>query len=713
MKKFIYTALCGAAFIALPACSDFLETTSPSVVDESFVFSDPERARSTMHNTYETWRGVGNSYVFGAGLFYASDITGSDIERHPEPFASQYPRHWPESLYNNGNQTAEYDIDSYNSVEPAYTNLFSVIGLANAVISAMEGTDGFEEMMNAGEPSQLGQIYGEAVAMRATCYRELIKYFGDVPLQTVFGEPAERIAPRDSIYDVCIADLKRVEPVMYVVGTAPGFDGSAKNYLSKTYVQGLIGRMALDAAGYQTRRTDMGADFYKDGEGNVLTFDKKGNDHHGATYGRRSDYMQLYQTAKEYLGRVIANSGTARFIETDPRTAEFNGMRAYGNPYQYFFQEMLDDDYGYATESIYEYPQQQGTSTERPYSSGRVSGGGSSNAYPCKSYGQARIQPVYYYGHFDPKDLRRDVAVCVTGSDGAGRETLIPFVLGSTNKGGGLTLNKWDENRQISPQSASQRQSGINGPYMRLSEIYLSYAEVCAVTGDTGTATEYLSKIRNRAFGGNGNTAQFIADCGGLLEAIVEERGFEFAGEGDRRWTLLRLGMLGDKIRAVKAETKAMIDGLRTNGYYTFPKTGNTISAYVYTKSVDAKSQYGFRLTAQCPDENDPVLYPGWRGQNDDWSKFDSSGKFTNPSDTNLAIKGLFAPVSAAEEAALLADGYTKVNWGIDLVNNETEYVDYCFYNWDYESAPIYLYPFGPTVCASTGFHNGYGFQDE
>ena len=50
MKKFIYTALCGAAFIALPACSDFLETTSPSIVDESFVFSDPERARSTMHN---------------------------------------------------------------------------------------------------------------------------------------------------------------------------------------------------------------------------------------------------------------------------------------------------------------------------------------------------------------------------------------------------------------------------------------------------------------------------------------------------------------------------------------------------------------------------------------------------------------------------------------------------------------------------------------
>ena len=41
--------------------------------------------------------------------------------------------------------------------------------------------------------------------------------------------------------------------------------------------------------------------------------------------------------------------------------------------------------------------------------------------------------------------------------------TIIPFVPNSKAEGGGLTLNKWDENRQANPWVAAQRKSGING----------------------------------------------------------------------------------------------------------------------------------------------------------------------------------------------------------------------------------------------------------
>ena len=116
-----------------------------------------------------------------------------------------------------------------------------------------------------------------------------------------------------------------------------------------------------------------------------------------------------------------------------------------------------------------------------------------------------------------------------------------------------------------------------------------------------------------------------------------------------------------------------MLDGLKANGYYTFAN-GNTISANVYTKMVDAKADYGYRLTTQTPagKEDDPVLYPGWRGQNNDWEAYgkDYKGDYK----TNLAIKGLFSPVSETEEAALLADGYDKVAWGSVLVDNYDEY---------------------------------------
>lgn len=44
---------------------------------------------------------------------------------------------------------------------------------------------------------------------------------------------------------------------MYTIGSIPGIAAANKNYFSKTYVQALIGRMCLDAAGYQTRRGDI------------------------------------------------------------------------------------------------------------------------------------------------------------------------------------------------------------------------------------------------------------------------------------------------------------------------------------------------------------------------------------------------------------------------------------------------------------------------
>ena len=44
----------------------------------------------------------------------------------------------------------------------------------------------------------------------------------------------------------------------------------------------------------------------------------------------------------------------------------------------------------------------------------------------------------------------------------------------------------------------------------------------------------------------------------------------------------------------------------------------------------------------------------------------------------NLAIKGLFKYIdpNSAEAAALIAEGYEKVNWGVDLVKYKDHYTD-------------------------------------
>lgn len=722
-NKFLYIALYAAGMLGATSCSDYLETKSPSTVDADFVFSSTATAKAALEGAKAAMHGAYSSHIFGDGLYYAADIAGSDIMRHPEGYAKQPGRHPAEAFYRNGTETGAYALTSYmkEGTDGTYGYLFSVIGKCNAITTAFEQKENFEEMMSQSEPTELSQLYGEAVAIRATCYRELIKYFGDVQFQSTFGVVAGGLVSRDSIYDVCIEQLKKVEPHMYVLGTCPTYANNVKNYYSRTYVDGLIGRMALEAGGYQTRRNDIKR---VDGKGNPLTFEALGTDNQNATYGRRSDWKNLYATAKEYFKKAIDNAGTAVFHETDPRSEDKNG-RVYNNPYQYFFQQLHDADATYADESIYEEPFTQGSSGNdpRPYSLGRPSNGGSKIAYPCKNYGQGRFNPAFYYGDFDPKDLRRDVSCTVTGSTGKGTEALIPFTPGSKQTAGGISCNKFDENRQPTVWTQAQRRSGINAPYMRLSEMYLGYAEACAATGDNAEAKTYLTKVRNRAFrtADEANVEGFINKEGSLLKAIIDERGFEFAGEGDRRFTLIRTGLLPEKIKEIKDLTRKMLDGLKTNGSYTF-ENGNTISAYIYTKSVDAagmkdangNTMYGYRLTTQCPEgkENDPVLYPSWRGQKDNWDELGLDYGTKTPK-TNLAIKGLFAPVSDQEAEELTKDGYKKVDWGKTLVDNDDEYYKYLFYDYDYVSAPIYLWPFTPNIIATGGFVNGYGFSNK
>jgi len=688
-NKILSLALCAMGLGALTACSDYLETSSLSNADGDFVFSNMTTARAAMDGAYGEWHGAISSHIFGDGLFYAFDIAGSDIMRHPEGYTKQPLRHVPEAFYVNGTECASYDAVGYGKEAPnnAYSVLFSVLGKANAITSAIESKAEFDAMVEEGKPTDLTQLYGEAVALRATVYRELIKYYGDVPFQTKMGEPASGLAPRDSIYDVILEELMKVEPLMNPVG-------ADKRYFSQTYVDALIGRMALEAGGYQTRRGDIK---YVDGDGDALTFETIGSENNGASYGRRSDWQALYTIAKEYFQKAIDHAGTAKLSAN----------------YHDFFDQLHSNDAAYAEESIYEEPFQQGASGNdpRPYSLGRPSAGGSSNNYPCKNYGQGRINPAFYYGMFDPKDLRRDLSCTVTGLDGkAGKEKLIPFTPGSQANGGGIACNKFDESRQSTVWTKNQRRSGINAPYMRMAEVYLGLAEASAALGDQVTAKQYLKIIRDRAFGGNGNVDAFIAKEGSMLKAVIDERGFEFAGEGDRRFTLIRTGLIAEKIKEVKDLTRKMLDGLATNGYYTFDN-GNTISAYIWTKMVDAKKFYGQRNVETTPAgmEDDPVLSPGWRGVNNDWESYGLSYSNT---ETNLAIKGLFTKLTDAEIAALEADGYKKTDWGKQLVDNDDEYYKYLFYQYDYQKAPIYLFPFSPNTLSTGGFTNGYGFSN-
>ena len=96
MKKTIYSVLFAAGILmAGSSCSDYLETNTTSKADASLVFSTNETARAALEGAYTSWTDAGQNKVIGDGLFYAADVAGSDIERHPENFSNQPGRHYP------------------------------------------------------------------------------------------------------------------------------------------------------------------------------------------------------------------------------------------------------------------------------------------------------------------------------------------------------------------------------------------------------------------------------------------------------------------------------------------------------------------------------------------------------------------------------------------------------------------------------------------
>lgn len=703
MKTNILKLILSASLVlGASACTD-LAVESNSVVNPDFVFSEPSTARAALLNAYNTWR---DSYIHSNGLFYLYNVDGSDAERYPVSYtaATQFQA---TNLYGDG--TAAFPADQ-SDCKQAWDNGYKIIAMCNSLCSAFEATKEFETYMSAGEPCELSQIYGEAVALRATLYFELIRYYGDIPHSLIAGQTATGLVPRDQIYDFHLQKLVEVEPYMYRCGESVDVPNTS---MTRTYVQGLIAKMCLYAGGYQTRRTDLGNDFYKDKEGKAYTFEKVTESSTTSSfYGRRTDYKNYFVTAQKYLRTCIQSPGNASLCTVDPRSD--NSGRIYDNPFQYVFQQM--GNMITPAENIYEIPENRGLYSERPYAFGRPSDGGGKNNYPCKNAGQSRFHPYYYYGDFSKYDKRRDVTCTVTGSTGQGIEMLIPWIMGNKCGGGGISLNKWDENRQESPWTAAQRQSGINNPYMRFSEIILMLAEVDNELGDMNEAQNMLSLVRIRAFGSaeKANVGGFIADSGSMLDAILQERNLEFGGEGMRRYDLIRTGKIYVSNKLFHDRATAFINGLKSNGYYKFPN-GNVISNYIWTKLVDAKSQYGYRLTTTGV-EGDPVLYPGWRGQHDSWSNFGLNYKTETPA-TNLAIKGLFEFIDPNSDVAkaLETDGYKKVNWGKDIIDNEKEYNEYIFCGLKNNEPPVYLLPINPVQIENSNntITNGYGFKNK
>ena len=689
--KALFKYICLASTVCLFAqCSDYLDTKNAGNTDNAFVTSTTDETFKLLSWCYGEYK----SNVAAGGNYNFQDVVGSDAE---------YMNEWPTA--NNYMARMQPGSTGITTMNGQYNSLTTVLARAARIADAIAENAQYQNDAKGSTATDWTQLYGEAVTLWAHCYFKLTLHWGDVPFGYENQAVTEyELSSRFDIYDNIIARLKEVEGLMYTVGSG----GITAERINRSYANALIGEISLYSGGYQTIRTDMPG-LYGD-----VQFDYIGSDDGECVYARRKDYLTYITQAEKYLDLAVNSlNGSARLVTTDTR----GGI---DNPFQFIWSEI--NSRRISPESFFEIGTAAGVgNAEHPYSQGRPGSNNGANSL-LNTFAAIRIIPTFFYTGYEDGDKRRDASMVVTGSNAStGEEAFLVF--GGTTRigGGGPAINKWDHNKADVPNypTAGNRSSGMNYTILRMADAMLLLAEAKALLGDDAGAISLVNKIRARAFG---DETHAISGLTGekLLDAIWNERKLELLGEGDVRWDMIRSGKMNTRAIAVRKEVSDMIDGLKKDGYYKFAN-GKTMGYYVWTKLVYLDGVSSTGVTYDNTDETNPVTTPGWRGIWD-WKNKGAIATYKD-GPKNLAIKGLYEYIDpdGAEAKALEADGYTRINWGKNIVDNMNDGI-YIYtqsildgVKGREDKAPRYFFPLPATVLdQSKGtVTNGYGLPQK
>ncbi|MEI6949081.1 RagB/SusD family nutrient uptake outer membrane protein [Paraflavisolibacter sp. H34] len=510
-----------AAVVALLAAScKKLDMPSKSAYESDVIFDSPVRVTMAVQGIYPIFKGTAMATYF---------TPDNDESTSSNTSGERYG-------------LSKYDFGpANNQMKPVFDQRYTGVNRANECIEGLEKA-GVLTSGTAADQKTYNALYGEALALRAWAYFDLVRFWGDVPFPLTPAKAGENFflprVSRDTIYDRILADLKVAEervPWASEVGY--------RERITKGAVKGLIARIALHAAGYSLR------------------WDLQTRS--GAAMRQRSDaarITQLYELAKKACEDVMLVEGTQHALAPDFVSVFKDSHNKRVNKENIF--EL--GNYGLSAND--------GVGYYIGISVGTVAG-----TY-LQAAPQVRALPTYYYS-FDAADTRRDVTV---GNFSVEAATANFNIVGINN----LTCGKWRKTWQ-EKQGSENAKTDINWIVLRYSDILLMYAEAANELGGvpSAEAKEALKKVRRRAFPTAVHQEKVeeyvnaLASKEAFREALIKERAFELGFEANlRRTDLVRWNRLAGAIADTRAKLAVLATGVD-------PYTGRSIPRYrVYQK---------------------------------------------------------------------------------------------------------------------------------
>lgn len=514
-----------------------LEAPTQSTLDGSSVYSVYSLAEAEVMSIHVSF-GETNSYR-GRFLPYYGLNTDVEVPSGTAPsFASKNDD--KQNLLNYDTSESNSQMNTDNN---AYGKFYEGIERANLAI------EGLRQYGDVANNKNMAQLLGEALTLRAVIYADLTKAWGDVPARFAPNNNDNIYMPRcnrDSIYKVLLADLKEAEDYCYW----PNQNSITKTTerVSKSFVKALRARIALYAGGYGLR-----------GDGYRLSKDPE------------LAPEKMYQIAKEECEDII-NAG-------------YNKLGSFKEN----FTKLCEDNVTAGGESIWEIPFSDGRGRVL-YTWGVKHA--SKDQYTQQNQGGVNGPAPYLYYDFDADDARRDIT-CVPYQwskelvDGKSHQELRKISQWCFGK------LRYEWMKRI---VTSTNDDGVNFQYMRLADVYLMAAEAENQLGNTSTAWNYMEPVLTRVLPAakvNALKAKYCASKDAFQQGIIEQRGFEFAGEQLRKADLVRWGIIDNKMAEAKqkltdlANRQGAYEGLPDKIYYTLDTDGETLKLYGLNKGED------------------------------------------------------------------------------------------------------------------------------
>lgn len=531
MKKHHLLYIASALLLGgLTSCDDMLTEKPGSFYEKEQYFNSESKAQMAIYGIYnslshENHYGSNEMAVPASDDTYYMNGTNSDNMRR---------------------DMIHYTLNSANSwVQNLWTYKYQGLDRANFAIAGIQGMPGYAEN------KKLQALVTEARFLRAFIAFDLVRYWGDVPFKTTYsdnyGAAFQGRVSREEIYDEIIKDLNFAKEALPWANAS-----SSPEVPTQGAARALLMRVYLQRAGYSLQQ------------------DK--------TITRPDDSKR-----KEYFDAVIK---------------EWEAFKA-ANYHDFYVGGYLELFKGFSSsvlnskESIFEIAFFHAEGSLKGGAWGTYNGPEVDKAdilttetdkFMGRANGFFRVVPEWK-DFFEENDIRRDVMICTYIYKWDKKLYNHVKVENLANK---WYPGKW-RREWMSIGYKNLNNTDVNFCPLRYADVVLMAAEAYNETDNTPEAWTLLNSVRSRAgatpiTGENYNSLlrapkvfdlPFIADGdekGRFRTALYWERAFELAFEGQRKYDLIRWGIMKEALEVAGRNSKVNKAPLApANGSLSYP----------------------------------------------------------------------------------------------------------------------------------------------